>query len=232
MRKLIITFLILVLTIYLSFTSVFSQEQMNIKKGLKIGLNKSKFVGNEEYLTEDYLESDPNKIAGTGFGGFIEFNITSHFSIQPELLYVKRGTQYILTGWSVIGPYTLKIDYVEIPILFKYNIPIIENITPSLYFGPTVAFPVKKKLETVSYNSIHDSTNEYKLENVRNPVFGVAFGGEIEISGELTLEGRFNFGLSKINGDELIERTGDPFPLHPNMEIKNRSILFMIGHSF
>jgi hypothetical protein len=122
----------------------------------------------------------------------------------------------------------MKVDYLEIPVLLKYNIPTAGMTAPSFYFGPTVAFPLNKKIK---FEFLGES-EEMDIENIKSSIFGIAFGGEIGFAGGFTLEARYNLGLSTVAGDEIIEETDTTVALSPDEDIKTSSFMILLGYSF
>lgn len=228
MKKFLVLFMVATLAILLSYSPTLSQEPIKISKGFKAGVNLAKVVGDDAEYSDVEFSGETKYRVGFGFGGFVEFHVTPSFSVQPEFLYVQGGTKYdgtlIGTDWKA----TMKVDYLQIPVLLKYNIPTKGMTTPSIFFGPTVSFPVSKKLEL----EITGVSVEMDVENVKSSIFGVTFGAEVGFAGGFTFEGRFDLGLSKVAGDKIIEETETTIALSPNEDIKNSSFLFMLGYSF
>lgn len=228
MHKLLVFFTVLTLVILLSYSPTLSQEPLKISKGFKAGINLAKVVGDDAEYSDDEISSKAKYRVGFSFGGFVEFHVMPSFSVQPEFLYVQGGTKYDGTFMGTDWKTTLKIDYLQIPVLLKYNIPTKGMTKPSIFFGPTVSFPVSKKLEF----EFTEASIEMDIENVKSSIFGVTFGAEVEFTGGINFGGRFDLGLSTVAGDKIIEETETTIALSPNEDIKNSSFLFMVSYSF
>ena len=131
----------------------------SVSGGMKVGLNLANLHGS------DVEESDLK----TGFcaGGFVAFNITDMFVIQPELLYTQKGDKFevgTVKAWTIL-------DYLEIPILAKLSIPTKGTVTPNLFLGPAVAFKIRSKgrleVEGVSIE-VSPQYNNVSVSQIRN----------------------------------------------------------------
>jgi|SRR5690554_2737729 len=125
-----------------AFTSVHAQE---VRFGAKLGLNMAS-VGGDNYGSYWGGGGFGNK---TGFhiGGFVEIPLVGDFALQPEILYSSEGAGYSV-GFLSLGE-DLKLDYVRIPVLAKYNMPFVEGLSVELgpVFGVLVSDSGGEKLE-------------------------------------------------------------------------------------
>lgn len=189
-----------------------------IKLGVKGGVNIADFGGSDA----DSLGSTKSKAGFVG-GAFAEFMIGDMFAIQPEVLYSQKGIKAEEAGATA----KLKLDYIEVPVLFKVNIPIEgSKVRPSVYAGPAVAFKASCKVSgSVGGVDVDVDCDDPLIDlPVKSTDFGVAFGGGIafDVGGaEVGIDVRYTLGLTKIDDDP------DPF------DIKNRviSIMGTVGFS-
>ncbi len=174
-----------------------------IKLGAKAGVNIADIGGSDA----DSLGSTETKAGFIG-GGFAEFMIGNMFAIQPELLYSQKGVKE--TGGDKI-----KIDYVEVPLLLKVNIPIEgSTVHPNVYVGPAVAFKASCKVEESGVTEDCDTVGAL----ITSTDFGVAFGGGVsfDVGGaEVGVDVRYTLGLRTVDDED------DPF------DIKNQVISIM-----
>src|SRR5699024_11089031 len=69
-----------------------------------------------------------------------------HFSIQPEFLFSQKGvSRSVVFQGQLLRSETIKLDYFEIPVLFKYTFIPGKAVQPSVYLGPYVGFNVVAK---------------------------------------------------------------------------------------
>ena len=131
----------IVLFIALSIVSSIAIGQIDISKGVKVGLN---------FATINSNNPPPSLSSVTQFavGGFIELKLPVGFSVEPELLYNAKGFswQYTTTmnNSSVNVSLTETLWYLDIPILVKYYLPI-PLIKISIYAAPSIGLLISAK---------------------------------------------------------------------------------------
>lgn len=153
--------------------------------GLRAGLNVSD-------LTGDNIDGSSPRLGFTG-GGFVNVPITPSLSFQPEVIYSQKGV-------STDSDQTdLNADYVEVPILLKYAVPVTETgLMLGGYVGPALAFRVKE-------NSSANFANVPGLPTGDRDVFkstdiGAAFGLTVG-AGPFAVDGRYTLGLQSATDD-------------------------------
>ncbi|MBK7629142.1 MAG: outer membrane beta-barrel protein [Ignavibacteriales bacterium] len=101
---------------------------------------------------------------------FLLYQTKSFYILQPELSYTMKGAT------TKIGPvsFTLAYDYVEVPILFKFALPLNDspNIKPSVFAGPYMAFKTKAKIIAKA----NGESDEADIKSVTSRDYGVQFG--------------------------------------------------------
>jgi len=116
--------------------------------GLKGGLNIATAYGKH-----DTFYSEPAKINTFHAGAYVQFSITDNFSLQPEILFSRKGFEAFNSG--VAGGNTKFVfDYFDVPLLLSFRV--FNNI--SLQLGPqaSVMMTVKennRELDKAGYNS-------------------------------------------------------------------------------
>jgi len=197
--------------VLLVFTTL-PQAQMQL--GLKAGLNIATVSGTDaDNLFETSLDSR------TGFNGgiFFMYQFNNLFAIQPEAYYTMKGAATNLMGADI----TLKLDYVEIPVLFKVIIPTEgTNLKPSLFVGPALAFKTGAKIKGENQNQ----SAEIDIDSlVTSTDFSLVFGGGVGFmigNNELGVDIRYNLGLT------TWDDTSDPF------DVKNNVLSFNAYYGF
>lgn len=120
----------------------------------------------------------------TGFMGGVYFTIpvqNSPVVIQPEVLYTQKGYE--------VGEGAVKLDYIEIPVLAKFNFITNGMLTPNVYFGPAIGFNVSAEDETGLFQGDIE-------ENVNNTEFSIVVGGGLDF-GRVDLGVRYGAGLTE-----------------------------------
>jgi len=130
-------------------------------------------------------------------GVFRTFDISEHIKFQPEIDYSIRGGDASEAFIFEKIKFKVIINYLEFPLLLKYEIPLKGRLRPNLFLGPYAAL----KLSAKKTNEIGGRKEITDLENVKSFDYGFIFGGGIEVnvgSGQLILELRSSYGLKNI----------------------------------
>lgn len=145
---------------------------------------------------------------GTMFGASLLLP-TPAFALQPELLFTNKGSEFDLGG---VGTRTVSLDYLEIPVLVRFDAAPSSALNPHLYVGPSVGFNVGCTV-TLSGAGVPDSKSDCKRDTFLKPAT-VDWSGVVGAGVDLSLGGfgltggaRYGVGLSNINtnsaGDHL-----------------------------
>jgi hypothetical protein len=189
--------------ILLSLTSFSLAQHMQI--GPKVGLNIATVTGDD---ADNLFETSLDSRTGFNAGLFFMYQFNNLFAIQPEAYYTMKGAATSFMGADI----TLKLDYVEIPVLFKVVIPTEgTSLRPSLFVGPALAFKSGAKIkgeyqgqsEEIDIDSVVTST-DFSL------VFGAGLGFMIG-NNELGVDIRYNLGLTTWDDSD------DPFDVKNNV---------------
>ena len=138
-------------------------------------------------------------------GAFAQFSITDWFSLQPEVLYSRKG--YDSTD------VTRKLDYFDVPILFVFNP--LDNV--SLHVGPQASL-----LMTVK----EDDTEINKANSYNSLDYGLVGGIEARLS-VFRLGARYSLGMNEIYQDSYREVANNI-----NKDIKNGNFQVYVGVGF
>lgn len=156
-----------------------------VKTGAKGGLNFAT-------ISEGSFDSR------TGFvvGGFAKFGIPdSRFSIQPEAFYSQQGGEN--DGNEV------RIDYLQVPVLFKYALTQGGTTVPNLFVGPYAGLRLSAEQDGGTGGLLGSGTN---IENQTSNVdygFAMGTGIDIEVGNSIfTMDARYNLGLSDVFNDQ------------------------------
>lgn len=175
MKKIIFTLCIL-------SASVYSFAQAQVAIGIKAGPNFAK-INTESTVGENYKSR-------TGFhgGAFVLFKLTK-IGIQPELIFSQQGSKVEFNGNDLEANYS----YMNIPLIFKlYTIAGI-----NLQLGPQFGFITTAEEETLDFNGV--KTKQDIKDELKGSDISLAFGAGWDLPFGLTLDARYNLGLSKIN---------------------------------
>jgi hypothetical protein len=172
--------------------------------GVKGGLNMASFIG-------DDAEGTSMKMGGVG-GAFLCYNINEIFAIQPEILFSMKGASFDTLSTSV----SWSLNYIEIPFLFKVNLPTEGKMKPSLYAGPALGILMSAKYEDLDIKDDIKSTDIGILA-------GAAIGYQMENGSLLSLELRYEVGMTSF--DKAVAPATEA-------DIMNSAISVMVGYGF
>ena len=142
-------------------------------KGFKVGLNMANLTGD--------IDGNAMKMGIAG-GVFMTYTFSPGVAMQPEVMYVMHGTK------EDGGDGKIKLDYIDVPILFKYSFPTEGNFKPNLFAGPMVGLLMSAKMDD---NDIKDGMKDIN--------FGAAFGIGATMQMEtmaVTMDARYTLGLT------------------------------------
>ena len=193
MKKLLLTAVFAVITI----VSINAQEF-----GAKAGVNFASLNGDEDFdgRTSFFV------------GGVVEFEISESFSLQPELLYSSQGAKSSFSEEGFDFESTIKLDYLNIPLMAKYYVT--EGL--SIEAGPQVGFLLSAKAE---YKEDGESDSEDIKDELKSVDFGLNFGLGYKLDSGLNFGARYNLGLSNV-------------PDEDDFDLKNGVFQIAIGYFF
>jgi len=160
--------------------------------GIKAGANVANLVG-------DDVSSAADPKLGWYFGAFAEFAFTDQFSIQPELVYSRQGTQSEIAGFDTKAKY----NYLNIPILAKYYVT--EGL--SVTTGPQLGILLAANVDIESPTG--DEETDVK-DQLKGTDLSWALGAAYKLPNGLSIGARYNLGLSNLpdEGDNDKVRNG------------------------
>ena len=208
MKKLLFAVILLV-----AFGSANAQEKTsnvsNIKFGAKGGVNFANLAGDDADGAKMFV--------GFNAGFFIEIPVADKLVFQPEILYSAQGSKSegpLFVDGSVYNvEATFKFNYINIPLLFKYEIADKFSLEAGPYVGFLTSAKLKAKIQGVGSETI-DAKDMLKSTD-----FGIAIGMNYEFTDVIFANARYQSGLTEIGDAE-----GN------NNDIKNS--IFQIGLGF
>ncbi len=177
-----------------------TNSNYSFRAGLKAGLSVSRVIG-------DYVVEENSKLRyGLSGGGFLIYDITENFGLQAELLYTQKGGKGPIGSEDV----TIKLDYIELPIMLRYQL----ERTNCFYFngGFDIAYN--------SNNAMVTSSKTYVFDDIKKIDYGIVIGAGCQFGlGNLPMyiDMRYYHGLTTVNDGS------DP------VDVKNTCLYFTIG---
>jgi Outer membrane protein beta-barrel domain len=172
-----------ILAAALVMLSFIGYSQVQVALGIKAGPNFAN-IDTKSTLGENYD-------GRTGFhgGAFALFKLTK-IGIQPELLFSQQGTTINFNGNDLKQNYS----YMNIPVMIKFYL--IGGL--NLQAGPQFGFITKAEGETIDIQT-GDVTTEDIKDELKGSDISVGLGAGWDLPFGLTLDARYNLGLSKVN---------------------------------
>lgn len=183
--------LVLFLGAGLGLMSTPAQAQMGIQPGVRAG-------GAFMTIGGDTGDQDPGTRTGFLVGGYALLNLSGPIAIQPEILFVQKGSSNEQSFQGTTFTSTTKLDYIEVPVLAKYQISGGSGFSPSIFAGPAVGFNANAERTTEGRGQ---SETEDISDGVSGTEFGLYFGAGADIgfgAGSVSIDARYNLGLSNI----------------------------------
>jgi hypothetical protein len=223
MKRLFVLGVLLVAVLAITASAADSGKKMPMSAGFKAGVSLANATGSDATFTD----ADKKMKIGLAGGAFIGFEIAPQFVLQPELLYVQKGVKYEEKGGT--GKDKYKLDYLQIPVLFKFVPATSGKIQPTIFAGPYLGFKMSAKDKAEGWTDPADNGDFDMKDFVKSTDFGISLGAGIGAKmtkGELFLDARYDLGLSKVYKEyTLLDVTYKP-------NVKNSSILVLVGYKF
>jgi hypothetical protein len=218
----------------LTLTASHASAQVTWDAGFKLGVNFANLRGDTQISgTETGEGGETISVSGdvdgyrTGFvgGGFATANITDAFGIRLELLYSQKGGKgdiSVTVDGQPAGVLknTVKLDYLEIPVLAVGSFPAGNKAKFNVFGGPAVAFNVSAK-DKAEFLGEEEEVDIGEFTETTD--FGIALGAGVTIlaheRANVVIEGRYTIGLISV------DKAGVD-------DLKNNAISIMVGMSF
>lgn len=178
--------------------------------GFKGGLNLANHTGDDA----DPFDVGNDMKFGYGLGVWFNYSINETFSIQPEAMFVTKGTHFEEGGEEL----DFNLTYIDFNILGKFYMPVEGSFSPFVAFGPQLGVLTKGEWES-------DGDSRDMKEYLKSMEFGLVLGGGFDYmleAGCISFDVRYVLGLTNI---------WDP-PEEEDMDAKNTGIQFLAGYGF
>ena len=206
--KKVVTVLSVALILFLFSTrSSFAQSSMQI--GGQIGLNFATLGGNDS-------PDGSSSRTGILLGGFFAYNFAPFFTLQPEILYSAKGASGATQGIN----YTFSFNYIEVPVLLKFLIPLAPGtpVNINVYAGPDFGFNIASSLNESAGGQTQDIDES---NNTSGFDFNIMFGGGVGFKVGVTnlfVDLRYSLGLGSAATNAI--------------DLKNRVFALSVGAGF
>ena len=199
----------------------------NTSFGIKAGLNAAS-------ITDNPTSWDPSMSfkPGSAAGAILIYQFNDQLSLQPELLYSQRGVTSRLLDYSIVDvDLTALFDYVEMPLLLVYTVPLKGSFKPILYVGPVLSYTLSSELDlSASLLSVSVDIGSVTHVNDFGGIVGTGFRWDAG-SGMVTFDIRYQRGFTNVITSGDFEINGDPQVIEAD-DIKNQGFALLLGYAF
>ena len=142
-------------------------------------------------------KTDDSKMrVGLSAGVEAEYGVAQNFGLSAGVLYSMLGVKYTASG-NIFGANvkldeTLKLDYINIPILANYYI--IPGLAIKAGIQPAFKASAKVKVEATVSGESKDETED--VDGVKGFYLSIPFGLSYQIS-DFVIDARYNLGVTK-----------------------------------
>lgn len=189
MKKVLLS--ILSVLLILSFSNINAQTRISL--GARAGLN----IASLSYSPD--IASGVTKSSRTGFkfGALVEIGFTPMIAVQIEPMFVAGAGSELS---STFGKATLKLSYLEFPILFKFKIPVSGSVRPYVFAGPNIGLVMSAKVlnEPNGFPSSESDQKDFTSSILFALDFGAGAGFNMAPNTTLIFDVRYSFGMSNL----------------------------------
>ena len=155
----------------------------DVQFGIRGGLNVSTVVG------DDFDEPDARN--GYYAGLVVEVPLSERVSVQPEVFYATQG--FDLAAQDNQEDSSFKLDYIQIPVMFK--IYIIDGL--NLQVGPQFGFKMNEEVNLIGGGTEID----FDTDSIKDFDMQIASGLEYKFGKNFFAQARYTRGVSKMIED-------------------------------
>lgn len=170
-------------------------------------------------LASDDIDDLSSRV-GLKAGASATFPLSGNLGVQTGLDYTEKGTKLADSDFDE----ALAIDYVEVPVMLRYAVPVAGNVSPHLVVGPAFAFQIGCEFTEEFQGQSESFDCEDEGLDIASFDVGVMAGAGISyaVSGAIavTLDVLYNLGLMNIDAAD------DP------VDATNRAWSFLLGIEF
>jgi len=180
----------------------------SLGKGIKAGISYSQ-------VTNDNIGDSDHKL-GVVAGVSVSYDLLPGLALQPELLYVQQGGRWdinVVEGGSIVSnaELTWKLNYLQLPVLARVNLPLLGAFLPTLIAGPALSVKTSSTYEIEDGDSLVSSGDVDDLASTDlSLILGVGFKVGAGPAG-IVVDARYNLGSTNLNdsdGDATINNRG------------------------
>lgn len=186
-------------TAFLLIVAVIISSNMNAQK-TRFGVNGGVTIANYTAKAAGESETADSKIGFT-LGVVADILLGDHFSIQPGLNFVQKGTKDEQTLGGITEKASLVTNHLEVPVNFLYNSNTKDAGNFFIGAGPSFAFGVSGKWKyDDGTNTVDESVNfgDTDEDDMKGFDFGANIIAGYTLGNGLTFSANYNIGISNL----------------------------------
>ena len=187
--------------------------------GVKGGLNVSNVT--LTFPVSPGVTVSPKSKNGVIIGGFVGKDFNAKGGIQAEFLFAQGGSKVEITDGFDRFTDDIRVNYIEIPVLGRFNLKASDQFMVHVFAGPVFAFKTSLS-EKQSFNGIEEPIRPGDEFDAKGQNVGITLGGQVDL-GRFLVDLRYTWGLMNIN-DRPSSTTNGEQP-----EVKTREFAVMFG---
>ena len=170
---------------------------------VKGGLNYTHIDLNQSILNQaKEIGLNPNSYTGFHFGVGFQTHDLLGFTLQPELLYSRKGMKMNDNlSWST--------NYLEVPVNLQWGVDLVA-LRPFLQVSPYVGYSIKSSVQG-SKASLTERASEFMRSftaDANRFSYGIGIGGGIEVMRKLQVSAKYVWNFGQVgNAQEFIDKT-------------------------
>lgn len=189
-----------------------------LQAGVKGGIN---------FATISFKGPDPQPVTSSRKGGIVGGYVAKDFGkmgLAVEVLWSQKGGHLDFSQSGFIDTVDVKLDYVEIPVFGRYNIPYNQTVL-HIYGGPVFGFTVKNEATETQRTTTQTTPADVQTEKdiAKSSDVGIAIGLQVDVH-KFLVDVRYNWGLVNVVNKDKPDLAG--------LDIKNRCFSAMFGFRF
>jgi len=200
-----------------------------IQFGLKAGLNIAELnTSNSQYAaiaggTPQSIKNYPRTLFNAG--ALVDVPLNKKFILQPELSFSMQGaTGNPNQGYQVNATETYKYNFINLPVLIKYMLPM------GIYAetGPQLGYLIAAHIDEVGIGAMHKVTYNVK-DQLKSTEISWALGVGYQAPFNVGIDVRYNLGLTSYNNASATGLATSPIQ---NGNLKNSVVQIGVYYLF
>lgn len=183
--------------------------------GIKGGVNMSNLYSDSDDI------NDENALWGFNAGVFAAFPIADNVFIQPEILYTTKGAELDYESDAITGAAKFKLNYIEVPLLVRFNLT--ENF--NIHVGGYASYLVNAKLTNETENGDDfEFDEELDADDFERFDAGLSAGVGVDFN-PISIGLRYNYGLTTVGKERDFLGSNYTFP-----DAKNSNLTLYLAY--